>query len=112
MEVREAVPPLATRRDHPNPGRLKPGAVGQGVVVLQDHHVARVAATPIEIARPRGVRPDRLEDFEEFAAHGHDHIGQAEDADRGVAEADLQAEDRLQRLGDGRDLASDQGDLS
>ena len=79
---------------------------------MRDHHVAAVAAAPLEVAATCGVWLRRRDHLEELVTDGEERVLETEARDAGIAIADLEPEhvaevvdDRLELRGDQRDLA-------
>src|SRR5262245_56010344 len=81
------------------------------VVAPGDHHVAAVAAAPVEVATGGGAFADRGHHLEEAVAHREQRVLEAVLADARVAMADLEAEHRAQLLHHRLEPPGDQADL-
>ncbi len=88
-----------------------PAPRGREIVDLHDHHVAAVAAAALEEPTGGRVLRDRRDDLEKRVADGHDGVAQAERGDVGIAEGDLDAEDRGAVGDDGIERARDERHL-
>ncbi len=82
------------------------------IVRLQDHHIARIAAAALQVARRRRVLLHRLHDFQEFAANGKDRVDQTEHADGRIAIGHFEAQNVLEHGDMGLEVLRDQRDLT
>ncbi len=81
-------------------------------IALADDHVAAVATPALEVTSGGGIFFDRRDHFEEVAADRHQRILKPEGRDRGVHEADVDREDRLEVIDDWRELFRYHADLT